>query len=194
MKTLRTSKLNRMSLLTSALLMLIVATSTTVATEVIEQASQSVLAESVTTSHQTTTVYLVRHAEKHLDQGKDPELTEEGIRRSMRWADVFSNQVLDSIYSTKTKRTLNTALPIAESQNKQVVLMEAMPTNLFELIAKHHGQSILMVGHSNTLPGLVNAMIGEERYADLDESNFSTLFIVTVTGDSAIAQQLKVSL
>ncbi|HAU66845.1 MAG TPA: hypothetical protein DCW52_00450 [Gammaproteobacteria bacterium] len=194
MKTLRTSKLNRMSLLTSALLMLIVATSTTVATEVIEQASQSVLAESVTTSHQTTTVYLVRHAEKHLDQGKDPGLTQVGVNRSMRWADVFSNQVLDTIYSTDTKRTRNTALPITESQNKQVVLMEAMPTNLVEIIAKHRGQSILMVGHSNTLPGLVNAMIGEERYADLDESNFSTLFIVTVTGDSAIAQQLKVSL
>ena len=112
----------------------------------------------------------------------------------MRWADVFSNQVLDTIYSTDTKRTRNTALPITESQNKQVVLMEAMPTNLVEIIAKHRGQSILMVGHSNTLPGLVNAMIGEERYADLDESNFSTLFIVTVTGDSAIAQQLKVSL
>ena len=196
MNILKCSELRITRLLTSALLMLLLATNAFSETVATEQTSQGALSESTATATKltTTTVYLVRHAEKHLDQGRDPELTEAGATRSKRWADVFSNQTLDNVYSTNTKRTLSTALPIAESQNTQVKLMEAMPTNLPELISTHQGKSILMVGHSNTLPSLVNAMIGEERYSDLDESNYSTLFIVTINGDSANAQQLKISL
>ena len=193
MKTKISLKTRTTRLLTSALSVLLLAPAPfaeTVATESMVRSSQP----DSGAANQITTVYLVRHAEKHLDQGKDPDLTEQGVSRSRRWADVFSNQSLDEIYSTDTTRTLNTAQPIAESQGKPVALMDPIPENLNELIGKHLGKSILMVGHSNTLPDLVNAMIGEKHYADLDESNYNTLFIVTLNGNTAIAQQLKISL
>jgi len=47
----------------------------------------------------------------------------------------------------------------------------------------HRGKSVLIVGHSNTLPNHVNKLLNENKYAEIDESEFGTLYIVTVKGD-----------
>ena len=42
---------------------------------------------------------------------------------------------------------------------------------------------MLIVGHSNTIPQLVNKLIGEEKFEDMDDSDNSTLFKVTISGN-----------
>ena len=41
---------------------------------------------------------------------------------------------------------------------------------------------MLIAGHSNTTPQLVNQLIGEDRFEDMDDSDNSTLFKVTIDG------------
>src|SRR5476651_1595762 len=65
----------------------------------------------------TTTVVLVRHAEKALGTIEDPPLSPEGEQRSERLAQMFGDSAgagrLDAIYVTNTRRTQQTAAPLA---------------------------------------------------------------------------------
>ena len=45
------------------------------------------------------------------------------------------------------------------------------------------GKNILVVGHSNTIPTLVNAILGSEKYKAIDDSNNANLYIITLSGD-----------
>ena len=41
---------------------------------------------------------------------------------------------------------------------------------------------VLVVGHSNTVPELLNAFVGEDRFEMLDEDEYDALFVATVRG------------
>ena len=53
---------------------------------------------------------------------------------------------------------------------------------LLTLAEKHHNQSIVIVGHSNTIPGQINKLLGENIYPDIDEDAFGNLYIITISG------------
>ena len=50
-----------------------------------------------------------------------------------------------------------------------------------------------MVGHSNTTPELVNRMIGEERFGNMEEDDNGSLFVVTRIGTKTTVQRLHFS-
>ena len=52
---------------------------------------------------------------------------------------------------------------------------------LKETLDKHLGETVLIAGHSNSIPDLVNELIGDKKYEQLDENDYNYLFIVTVT-------------
>jgi len=47
-----------------------------------------------------------------------------------------------------------------------------------KLIKEHAGEVVLIVGHSNTTPFLVNMVLGEDKFQQLDESDYDEIFIV----------------
>ena len=65
---------------------------------------------------QTTTYYFIRHAEK-IDNSLNPNLSDQGNLRALKWKSFFQNIQLDDIYSTDFNRTLQTATPVAISKN-----------------------------------------------------------------------------
>ena len=142
-----------------------------------------------------TTYYLIRHAEKERSDpsNKNPGLTKKGFFRADRWADLFSSTELDAIYSTNYDRTLMTASPTARKKELEIQLYD--PSKLFsdEFKEATAGKTVLVVGHSNTTPAMVNAMIGENKYADMDDNDNGTLFIVTLMGSNSEVQILKLN-
>ena len=70
-------------------------------------------------SQATTTIIFVRHAEKEISNYDDPELTAEGkmrvfeLTRQLKDADVVAG--IDAIYSTPSKRNIQTAEPLANA-------------------------------------------------------------------------------
>lgn len=143
---------------------------------------------------ETTTIYLVRHTEKALDVKQDPPLTQTGIARAHYWASVLQEVKFDAVYSTDTTRTRDTAKPLAEANKQAIELYHPNDLTRTSLLEKHAGGNVLIVGHSNTTPGLVNQLLQKEIYKDLNEKDYSSLFIVSIFGDSASAQKLNIDL
>jgi len=142
----------------------------------------------------TTVYYLIRHAEKNRSDlsNKNPDLNTAGIARAYKWASVFKNISFDAIYSTSYKRTQQTATPTAEQKN--LTIKEYNPSVLFSEEFKEEtlGKTILVVGHSNTTPAFVNAILGEEKYGQINDSNNSNLYIITLVGNKQSVQLLVI--
>lgn len=143
--------------------------------------------EVVTSSEEiTTTYFLIRHAEKDRSDttNKNPELTLEGLERAQKWAAYFDNIALDQVFSTDYKRTQQTAMFVAKNKNLDIAIYD--PTDLYngEFKALTTGENVLIVGHSNTTPEFVNAIIGEDKYPEIDDNENAMLFTVTVEGDT----------
>lgn len=138
--------------------------------------------QQITAQSETTTLYLIRHAEK-ADYSQNPELSEEGINRAMRWTKLFEKTPIDIFYTTLTRRTQMTCSTIATSKQKDMVFYDASKLSLQEIIEKHRGKVILIVGHSNTIPKQINAFLNEEIYRQIDENEFGNLYTIMVKGD-----------
>jgi 2,3-bisphosphoglycerate-dependent phosphoglycerate mutase len=131
-----------------------------------------------------TTLVLVRHAEKAATpKSDDPELSPEGIKRAEKLAEMFNATPFASVYATPYKRTMSTALPLAKAQNISVQNYAAKPNAAFldSLLQKHAGGTVLVVGHSNTIPALLNMLVGSEKYPQLDDADYNNIFIVSLT-------------
>ena len=139
-----------------------------------------------------TTFYFIRHAEKdERDPGnKDPKLSPAGQERAQKWAEVLKEVEFDMIFSTNYERTRSTASVIAAAQEKEVEFYD--PRKLFdpEFQQKTNGKTVLVVGHSNTNPAFVNAVLSSEKYQALDETEYGSLFIVTVAPNGEKTSQL----
>jgi broad specificity phosphatase PhoE len=135
---------------------------------------------------QTKTIFLVRHAEKADDGSRDPDLSETGKVRAENLATILSTAKVDFVYSTDYKRTRQTGLPSAKQIGKEIITYDPRDNSTLDKIIEESGNSrILIVGHSNTIPGLVNQLIDDERYEQLDEMEYDKLFIVTISGDES---------
>lgn len=147
----------------------------------------------VATSYaQSTTIYLVRHAEKDTSVETNQPLTQKGQQRAMQLSRVLKHQPLSAVYSTNTKRTLDTAKPVAGANNLVTTLYQVGELDGSTLTQQHPNSAILIVGHSNTIPKLVNKLVDSPVYKDLDDSEYDSLFIVTLNKSSASHVRLEI--
>ena len=149
---------------------------------------------------QTTKYIIVRHAEKDTTlanaklMASDPPLNSIGETRALSLADKLKDHKINQIYSSNYKRTKATASPIAKAQNLNVAIydprnLDAFATQL--LSSENTGKTILIVGHSNSSPKLVNLLIKQDQYKDLDESIYDTYWIVTSKNGKSKAKMMK---
>lgn len=125
-----------------------------------------------------TRIYLVRHAEKLKVNNKDPKLAFKGELRAKALADVLKDEGIDAIYSTPYQRTQMTVAPLAKL--KQIDVQHySLPAALLakKIMSLHRGQTIVVVGHSNTVPKLINAL-GVEAAIQIKEDQYGDLFVV----------------
>lgn len=116
-------------------------------------------------------MYVVRHAEREDDGSDDPGLSETGRARAFALADTLADVAIDAVYTTQLRRTVDTAAPLLAARQVPVhqwpvergqaashvsALAEA-------LCSRHNEASILVVGHSNTVPQLVAALGGRSE-------------------------------
>lgn len=129
-----------------------------------------------------TTFIFVRHAEKMADGSKDPELSEAGKKRAEALAVLLAQTKLDAIYSTKFKRTEMTAAPLAKALSLSIQNYDGGKLEEIDaMLQKHAGGAVLVVGHSNTTPGMINYLTGKSDYKNFDDSDYGNLVIVSVT-------------
>jgi broad specificity phosphatase PhoE len=134
----------------------------------------------------STTVIVIRHAEKETISGPDPALSAAGQSRATLLAQMFGdtkNPVrLDAIYVSATLRSRQTAAPLAARLGIVPIVAPADDTKSLALQAlrANSGKRVLIVGHANTVPAIVAALSGRRDIPSMDEKDFSTMYIVTV--------------
>ena len=141
-----------------------------------------------------STFYLIRHAEKDRsdETNPDPELTQKGMDRAIRWAEVFDNIALDMIYSTDYERTSMTAAPTSVKKELPISFYDPDTLDVDTFRKNHIGLNILIVGHSNTTPELANALLDEEKYDQLYDDDNASLFIIRMV--DSLATDIKLNL
>jgi len=123
---------------------------------------------------ESKTIYFVRHAEKDSFNPKDPALTIDGVMRSVDLAQWFDHITVDTIFSSDTKRTLETAKPLSEKKELTVGGYDPMAFEQFaETLLNLEMDTIVVIGHSNTILKQIEALgaadlpqkiIGEQEY------------------------------
>ena len=129
---------------------------------------------------QKKTIILVRHAEKaDGTMTQDPELTDAGKQRAERLAKIVKRYKPGAIYSTDFKRTRDTAAPMASRRKLQVQIYDPKKNSeLIDTIMKSKTKRFMIVGHSNTIPGLANLLGKKIVFKDLDDAEYGTIYIV----------------
>jgi broad specificity phosphatase PhoE len=137
-------------------------------------------------SQATTTIIFVRHAEKELNSGDDPGLSDAGRRRvtelTRQLVDADVVQGIDAIYTTPFRRARETARPLAEALNLQMNTYDAADreTVLETILKNHKGKIILVVCHSDTLPELIANLGASKNVPAIDESEYDNIYIVSI--------------
>ena len=144
------------------------------------------------TDSKVSSFYFIRHAEKDTSNpaDRDPDLVMEGVLRAARWSSIFNRIDFDIIYTTDYKRTRNTALPIAEQKKLPLTFYSPNGFDSVDFVKNNFGKTVLIVGHSNTVPAMVNALIGEKQYKQIKETNYKNLYIINITESGEIIHQL----
>lgn len=147
-------------------------------------------------SAQTTTIILLRHAEKDTATAgstmmqANPPLSVLGMKRAAALPDLLSEYNPDAIFSTDYTRTKATVAPLAKKFNREIELYDPRQLNVLADRLKHMpGQTIVVAGHSNTTPALVNLLIDENKYPALDEKIYNRYWVVTITNGKAVAEE-----
>ena len=95
---------------------------------------------------------------------------------------IFDAVDIDAVYASPYRRAIDTARPLATA--KQLEILQYDPNELVsfaqELLKTHQGETVVIVGHSNTTPQLTNALAGTE-YSDLEETEYDWLYFVEMS-------------
>ena len=124
------------------------------------------------------TIFVVRHAEKAASMDRDPDLSETGRVRAQSLAKTLRDAEITAIYVTDLKRTQQTAAPLAKALGiTPVILPPNDTTTLSARLRDIHSGNVLVVGHSDTVPKLINAL-GITASITLNDTDYDNLFVV----------------
>jgi broad specificity phosphatase PhoE len=137
-----------------------------------------------------TVVIVVRHAEKGTTPANDPPLTEAGTARAKALAATLAGANVQAVITTQLLRTKDTGKPTAEARGAAMEVVPAggpVPAHakaVADAARKHAGKTVLVVGHSNTVTQIVEALGGPPA-KDLCDSDYSFIWTVVLDGSSA---------
>lgn len=127
------------------------------------------------------TVWVVRHLNTPAGE-RDPDLLPEGQRAAAALATWFpAGMEPRAIYVSDFRRTRQTAAPLAARLGLTPIVYD--PANTPALIARVRAErgTVLVVGHSNTVPDIVE-QLGGARPAELHHPDFGDIWRIAPGG------------
>jgi broad specificity phosphatase PhoE len=137
-------------------------------------------------SARATTVILVRHAEKAAEPADDPPLTAAGEARARDLWTAIEHAGVSVVITTQFARTRATAQPTVAATHLTPEIVRAVgsthPKEVADAVRKHAGQTVLVVGHSNTVPAIIEAL-GAARPPAICDPEYDNLYVVSLSPD-----------
>lgn len=133
----------------------------------------------------TTTVFVMRHAEKAEAPTEDPPLSPAGEARALELAQHFGRGPkalgFDSIIVSELRRTQETVRPLANHLGIPVIVVPAGdPAEAARrALDENRGGRVLIVGHSDTVPAIIEELSGEE-VPEMSELEYGVVYVVSV--------------
>jgi broad specificity phosphatase PhoE len=144
-----------------------------------------------------TRLVLIRHADRDIPPVGTPDypgpsLNDKGMARSRKLVHVLSTTGIQAIYTSNYPRAVMTAKPFFNEHTGLPRVQLYPATELKDHILAHHaGQTVLVVGHSNTVPDLIG-LLGGPSLPVIDDCEFDNLFVlVRYSATSASVTKLK---
>lgn len=133
-----------------------------------------------------TTVILIRHAERVAAPGNDdPHLSAAGKKRAKLLLHVLSQANISAIYTSEKIRTKETAQPLADELGLSPINTLDVQGIKKDILLNHAGKTVLVVGHTNTVPEVIQ-LLGDTSGHEIDDEEFDNMFVATVLGQSKV--------
>jgi broad specificity phosphatase PhoE len=136
-------------------------------------------------------IYIVRHSDPpstlSFDEILDETpLSESGQQRAKMLAERLKDAGVTAIYATQTKRTVETAEPLAKILGLEIRINAGEDTDgLVRLLHSENGKDrVLVVGHWSTIPEILKAL-GYPEEVKIERSAYDNLFVVFPRGEQA---------
>ena len=138
------------------------------------------------------TIFLVRHAERadtapgtSPAMAADPDLSDAGRARAVSLATLLKDAKITAIYATEFKRTQQTAAPLAKTLGLTVTIVTSKSApELIDRLKTSKG-NVLVVGHSNTVPEIIEAL-GVTTPVTIGDNDFDNMFLLTLSSPPAL--------
>jgi broad specificity phosphatase PhoE len=140
-----------------------------------------------------TTIILIRHAERNNPTAADPDphLNAAGHARANKLIHALGQSGINAIYRSHFIRAKETAQPLATHLGLSTIEIDEAFEIRSDILSNHAGETVLVIGHSDTVPELIN-QLGGGSLPIIDDSEFDNLFVVKVIGsDESSVTRLK---
>lgn len=131
--------------------------------------------------------FLIRHAEVAPDGTRDPPLSAAGLTRAECYGRELAARGIERIWTTDYRRTGTTAEIIGDALDLPVEEYDPDDLPGFAAQLQRDSVTVLVVGHSNTTPALVQAL-GADPGAPIPETEYGRFYAVT-EGEAAIHRE-----
>src|SRR3954454_341097 len=138
----------------------------------------------------SSTIYLVRHADKANNGTEDPSLSPAGVERAKTLAGMLADKSIVAIITSGAKRTKQTAAPLAKKLGKQAAAT-VIPT-VDDVVSKVRATdgNVLVVHHSNTVPQII-AKLGGPEMPTICDSVYDRFFTLELAGKKAAFKEAQ---
>jgi phosphohistidine phosphatase SixA len=135
-------------------------------------------------------IFIVRHAERASTE-RDTALSDAGFKRADCLAGTLRDAQIKSGFVTEFKRTQQTAEPELKQAGVTAKVVPAADVAQTAAQAKKAAvaANVLIVGHSNTVPQIVQSLTGDAKpgqapTANMSDSEYDRLTIIQFSGDA----------
>jgi phosphohistidine phosphatase SixA len=132
------------------------------------------------------TVIVVRHA----DRAADDDLIPAGLQRAQDLKASLADAGVTLVITSDTRRARLTGAPTAQAAHAQRKELADPAAIAAEVRAAPPAATVLVVGHSNTVPKIVQAL-GGPAVADLADTCFDRMFVIQLGGPSPKVVQTR---
>jgi phosphohistidine phosphatase SixA len=135
------------------------------------------------------TIFVVRHAER-ASTDRDSQLSDVGLKRADCLAKTLHDASIKSGFVTEFKRTQQTAEPALKQSGVTATIVPAADPSQTAALAKKAlaAGNVLIVGHSNTVPQIVQTLTGDvkpsQAVPSMSDAEFDRLMIIDFSGDA----------
>jgi broad specificity phosphatase PhoE len=139
------------------------------------------------------TIVFVRHAEREGGMSPDVPLSPPGEQRAQQLAEMLKDAGVQRIFVTEVRRTQQTAEPLAAQLHMKPTVASSKDVDglVSQLRGLGESETVLVVGHANTLPQIIEKLAGSAVPA-FPDSEFDRMTVVfTASGGKARVLTLR---